>query len=190
MSIFGKRSEAKSLQQSQQEESTQELDLDVDEDGSGARTVGSSHYGIADAMRLMRSLPLDQNLDLVVRVVRVTLSSVNVRIEDIVEDATRRQKDIQDNIAGLHERVAELEEELEARRRDIAAQEADFKETTSVKERLLLAEKSVNMTAGHRGAAGQNHAPSPSPSLDLPQSPSTQPPPPPSRVLPKPAPRE
>ena len=124
----------------QQEEATQELDLDPDE--SGARTAVSSHYGIADAMRLMRSLPLEQNLDLVVRVVRVTLSSVNVRIEDIVEDATRRQKDIQDNIASLHEKVAELEDELEARRREIAAQEADFKETTSVKERLLLAEKS------------------------------------------------
>lgn len=184
MSIFGKKSEPKSPQQEQQEEATQELDLDPDE--SGARTASSSHYGIADAMLLMRSLPLEQNLDLVVRVVRVTLSSVNVRIEDIVEDATRRQKDIQDNIASLHEKVAELEEELEARRREISAQEADFKETTSVKERLLLAEKSGNMSAGHRGAGGQNYAPS----LDLPQSPSTQPPPPPSRVLPKPAPRE
>ena len=155
-----------------------------------AMDLGRDRYaqgaGIDDAMRLMRSLPLEQNLDLVVRVVRVTLSSVNVRIEDIVEDATRRQKDIQDNIASLHEKVAELQEELEARRREIAAQEADFKETTTVKERLLLAEKSGTMSAGHRGAGGQNYAPS----LDLPQSPSTQPPPPPSRVLPKPAPRE
>ena len=183
MSIFGKKSESKSPQHNQ-EDTTQELDLDPDE--SGARTAAPSHYGIADAMLLMRSLPLDQNLDLVVRVVRVTLNSVNVRIEDIVEDASRRQKEIQDNIAALHEKVAELEEELEARRREIAAEEADFKETTSVKERLLLAEKSGNIGVGHRGATGQNYAPS----LDLPQSPSNQPPPPPARVLPKPAPRE
>ena len=122
------------------------------------------------------------------RVVRVTLSSVNVRIEDIVEDATRRQRAIQDNIAALHEKVANLEDELEARRREIAAQEADFKETSSVKERLLMAEKSANFAATRPPSTSGNSTHTPT--LDLPQATTTPPPPPPSRALPKPAPRE
>jgi hypothetical protein len=180
MSIFAKKSESK-LPPQVSPENRQDADLDIDEDqsGAGGRTPGASAYGIADAIRLMRCLPLDQNLDLVVRVVRVTLSSVNVRIEDIVEDATLRQKAIQDNIAALHGKVADLEAELEARRREIAAQEADFKETTSVKERLVLAEKSANFAAGRTAA-----------SLDLPASTTQPPPPPPARALPKPSPRE
>lgn len=182
MSIFAKKPDPK---QQQQQESKHNADIDIDEarpPGGGAAPA----YGIVDAMKLMRSLPMEQNLDLVVRVVRVTLSSVNVRIEDIVEDATRRQQAIQDNIAALHEKVADLEDELEARRREIAAQEADFKETTSVKERLLLAEKSAHLVPGQRAgtnAGGQNAT-----SVDVPQPPP--PPPPPARALPKAAPRE
>ena len=87
MSIFGKKSESKSPQQEQQEEATQELDLDPDE--SGARTAASSRYGIADAMLLLRSLPLDQHLDLVVPVVRVPPSAVSVRTENTDEAAPR-----------------------------------------------------------------------------------------------------
>ncbi|MBC8133740.1 MAG: hypothetical protein H7X95_12220 [Deltaproteobacteria bacterium] len=186
MSFFTKKQDPK--QHSAETETQDEaLALDVEDgvitqggDGDGGGSGFRRGYGIEDAIRLMRSLPTDQNIDLIVRVVRVTLGSVNVRIEDIIEDANRRQKAIQDNIAALHGSVADLEAELEARRREISEQEADFKETTSVKERLLLAEKSANMNAGYRA---QNHAGA----SDLSQPP---PPPPSSRALPKPSPRE
>ncbi|MES1204991.1 MAG: hypothetical protein ABUS79_03560 [Pseudomonadota bacterium] len=121
--------------------------------------VSGPPYGIEDAIQLMRSLPTDQNMDLVVRVVRVTLGSLDVRFEDIIADATRKQKTIQETIASLHGQVAELEKQLDARRRDIAAHEADLKETTGVKERLYLAEKAA---AGQRiptPAPAQGHAP-------------------------------
>ena len=98
-------------------------------------------YGIAEAIQLMRSLPIDQNVDLVVRVIRATLASLNVRVQDIIDDATRKEKTTQEGIAALHGKVAELEKDLEARRREITALEADLKETTSVKERLQLADK-------------------------------------------------
>jgi len=185
MSIFAKKSDIKQ----QPPEAKQQSDVDFEVERTPTGNGGVTGYGIGDAIRLMRSLPVDQNIDLVVRVVRVTLSSVNVRIEDIVEDATRRQKVIQDNIAALHEKVASLEEELEARRRDIAAQETDFKETTSVKERLLLAEKGGTFTTGQprsSGAAAQNHNGAADPLM----SPQPPPPPPGRLSLPKPSQKE
>jgi hypothetical protein len=144
------------------------MDFDLDEDTSAGVVQAPAHrgpsgpaqaYGIADAIQLMRSLPTEGNVDLVTRVVRVTLGSVNVRLEDIIEDAGRRQKAIQDRIAGLHGQIGELEEQLEARRREITTFEADLKETTAVKERLILAEKS----AGHGPAAAANQPPPPPP---------------------------
>src|SRR5204863_266091 len=72
------------------------LDFDLDVDTSVGRVpAATGHrapangsapaYGIGDAIQLMRSLPTDGNADLVTRVVRVTLGSVNVRLEDIIE---------------------------------------------------------------------------------------------------------
>jgi prophage DNA circulation protein len=98
-------------------------------------------YGIQEAIQLMRSLPVDQNAELVVRVVRATLGSVNVRVQDIVEDASRKQHAIQDSIASLQGQIADLEKQLEAKRREIASLEAELKETTGVKEKLQQSEK-------------------------------------------------
>ena len=110
-------------------------------------------YGIAEAIQLMRGLPVDQHPDLVVRVVRATLGSLNVHLPDIIEDASRKQKATQDRIASVHGQVADLEKQLEAHRRDIASLEADLKETTSVKERLQMAEK----LASTPGPAAASH---------------------------------
>jgi hypothetical protein len=102
-------------------------------------------YGIAEATQLMRSLPVDQHPDLVVRVVRATLASLHVHLPDIIEDATRKQKATQERIVAVHGQIAELERQLEIQRKEIAALEADLKETTSVKERLQMAEKSAGV---------------------------------------------
>jgi hypothetical protein len=99
-------------------------------------------YGIAETIHLMRSLPADQNVELVVRVVRATLASLNVRLPDIIEDAARKEKFTRDRIADFHAKNAELQKQLEAHSKEIAALEADLKETTEVKERLQLAEGS------------------------------------------------
>jgi hypothetical protein len=100
-------------------------------------------YGIAETIQLMRSLPADQNGELVVRVVRATLASLNVRLPEIIEDATRKEKATRERIADFHAKNAELEKQLEAHRREIATLEADLKETTEVKERLQMAEGSA-----------------------------------------------
>lgn len=161
MAIFAKKAPAPTETKSS---TPVDFELDVDPTspgraGAAAPAAPAPAYGIADAIQLMRSLPTDGNMDLVVRVVRVTLGSVNVKLEDIIEDAGRRQKAIQDRIAGLHAQVADLEEQMEARRREISAQEADLKETSAVKERLVLAEKAATSA----GAATAVSPPPPPP---------------------------
>lgn len=107
---------------------------------------GRLAFGIGDAIRLMRSLPSDPNVDLVVRVVRVTLGAVNVSVEEILQDAAKKERAIQATIAGLQGDVETLEKALYAKRCEIAAHESDLKETVTVRERLHMADKYT----GHR----------------------------------------
>src|SRR5258706_15999959 len=88
----------------------------------------------------MRALPVDQNVGLIVQVIRATLASMNVRVQDIIEDARRKEQATEAGIQELHGKVAELERDLDARRQEILGLEADLKETSAVKERLQLAE--------------------------------------------------
>lgn len=104
-------------------------------------------YGIADAIQLLRTLPSEQNSELVIRVVRATLASLDVHLPNIIEDASRRQKATTERIAAVHAQMADLERQLEGHRRDIAALETDLKETTAVKERLQQAEKTATLAA-------------------------------------------
>jgi hypothetical protein len=109
-------------------------------------------YGIAETIQLMRSLPADQNGELVVRVVRATLASLNVRLPEIIEDASRKEKFVRERIADFHAKNVELEKQLEAHRQEIASLEADLKETTEVKDRLQMAEGSPPAPAQVPGA--------------------------------------
>ena len=98
-------------------------------------------FGIDDAIQLMRSLPSDPNAALVVRVVRVTLGAVNVSVEEIVADALRKESHIKENIAALETKIVDIEGQLGALRREIAAHQTDLKETINVRERLHLADQ-------------------------------------------------
>jgi uncharacterized small protein (DUF1192 family) len=99
-----------------------------------------SGYGIDEAIRLMRRLPADQNVDLIVKVVKKTLESLNVKLGDILADATQKQQALGARIGGLQEEIAELEKQIAVRKEEIARLEGELSETTAVKERLALAE--------------------------------------------------
>jgi hypothetical protein len=99
-------------------------------------------YGIESAIRLMRSLPTDQNVDLVVRVIKNTLESMNVRLADILNDASQKQQALGGRIKDLKGEIAELEKQIGTRRSEIEQLEQDLAETTTVKDRLALAEAS------------------------------------------------
>jgi len=96
-------------------------------------------YGIDRAIELMRTLPSD-NIELVVQVVKFSLESVGIKLPMIIEDAIRRQKDIQGRIGVLRTEIADLEQEIKVRREEIERLDADHKETSTVRERLELAE--------------------------------------------------
>jgi hypothetical protein len=105
------------------------------------------HYGIEQAIQLMRALPVDQNPALVVAVIKTTLESLKVKVSDIIADAARKQKDLEDRVSNLKRAIADFEKEIETRREEIARLEADHKETTAVRGRLELAEKAQGQGA-------------------------------------------
>lgn len=100
------------------------------------------HYGIEQAIQLMRALPVDQNPELVVTVIKTTLESLKVKVSDIIADADRKTKDLEERVANLKRAIADFEKEIETRREEIARLEADHKETSGVRARLEMAEKS------------------------------------------------
>ena len=100
------------------------------------------HYGIDQAIQLMRSLPVDQNVELVVTVIKTTLESLRVKVADIITDADRKTKDLEERVGNLKRAIADFEKEIETRREEIGRLEADHKETTNVRARLELAQKS------------------------------------------------
>lgn len=124
--------------------------------GSAAGTIGGAqqqqqqqhvddeprpHYGIDQAIQLMRALPVDQNPELVVAVIKTTLESLKVKVSDIIVDADKKTKDLEERTANLRRAIADFEKEIETRREEIGRLEADHKETTSVRARLEMAEK-------------------------------------------------
>jgi len=116
--------------------------------GSGPRAAAEPvddeprpHYGIDQAIQLMRALPVDQNPELVVAVIKTTLESLKVKVADIIGDANRKTKDLEERVANLKRAIADFEKEIETRREEIGRLEADHKETSSVRSRLELAER-------------------------------------------------
>jgi hypothetical protein len=98
-------------------------------------------YGIEKAIQLMRSLPQTQNVELVVMVIKTTLESLKVNVADIIEDAIVKERDLEARVTILKEEIGVLQKQVELRVDEIVRLEAAHAETTSVKERLQLAEK-------------------------------------------------
>jgi len=130
-------------------------------------------YGIDDAIQLMRALPGD-NVELVVQVVKRTLESTKVKVKTIIDDASRKQSDIEGRIDVLKKEITEYEQEIATRKEEIEKLEADHKETTLVKDRLQLAEKLTNSSSA---PASPRQAPTPTkpPAVTSPAPPVTHP---------------
>ena len=99
-------------------------------------------YGIDAAIQLMRSLPIDKNPELVVTVIKTTLESLRVKVSDIIADASKKQAQLEGRVEMLTKEISDFEREILQRKEEIARLEADHLETTGVKERLELAERS------------------------------------------------
>jgi hypothetical protein len=104
-----------------------------------ASTAQSARYGIDRAIQLMRSLPTEQNPELVAMVIANTLSSLELNVAEIIEDARARAADLEARIGRIKARNDVLEQEIELGVDEIVALEASLAEITSVQERLELA---------------------------------------------------
>jgi predicted nucleic acid-binding Zn-ribbon protein len=96
-------------------------------------------YGIERAIQLMRSLPTEQNPELVAMVITSTLESLEMNVSDIIEDARSRQADLEARIGTIKAKNSALEKEIELGVDEIVKLEATLAETLNVKERLELA---------------------------------------------------
>ena len=106
-------------------------------------------YGIERAIQLMRSLPTEQNPELVAMVITSTLESLDMNVSDIIEDARSRQADLEARIGTIKAKNSALEKEIELGVEEIVKLEATLAETLSVKERLELAH---NHQATHKAS--------------------------------------
>jgi len=120
MSLFGRKSDDAEL-----------------ENGTAARRQGG--YGIDDAIQLMRTLPVNQQPDLVLLVVRNTLASMNVDLRQVIDSGTNKQERLSASLSKITAAIAELEGEINTRKQELARIEADLAETSAVKERLEVA---------------------------------------------------
>ena len=127
-----------------------------------APKAGSQSYGIADVIRLLRTLPVDQHAELVVRVIRTTLESVNVHVSDLVQDAARHQQKLGDRITALQAQIQDLSKQIDTHRSEVARLEAELSETTTARDRLQHAEQAAARPAAP-GSFAPGHLPPPTP---------------------------
>jgi hypothetical protein len=106
--------------------------------GTGVAPPG--RFGIDGAMQLMRSLPTDQNPELVATVIAGTLAALNVNVADIIEDANARAIELEARIATIKAANKEREKEIELGVDEIVRLEASLAEAMSVKERIQRAQ--------------------------------------------------
>jgi len=134
----------------------------------GSRTgQPRSGYGIQDAIELMRKLP-NVNSDIVVTVVRKTLESANIQVNEIVSDAQKRETEIEDRSDQLIMEIEKLESKISELNEEITELNAEIEETTKVKDLLLTSmaqdestaiTKSVGMSASSKdGVASVDNA--------------------------------
>jgi hypothetical protein len=95
-------------------------------------------YSIEDAIKLMKSLPRDNN-EVVVTVVKKTLESTSIRVHDIIDDANQKEARIRNQHKTLEGEIKDLQDQIAHRNQQISDLLHDLKETTDVRQRLQLA---------------------------------------------------
>jgi predicted RNase H-like nuclease (RuvC/YqgF family) len=104
-----------------------------------ASSAKRPRVGIDHAISLVRSLPTeDENLALVVTVLKRTLESLDVNVADIVADATARQHEIDRRSQQLRAEIAQLDQEIARRSEEIDRLDSARAEASKVKEYLEM----------------------------------------------------
>jgi hypothetical protein len=120
------------------------MEFDTDTESPSAKAVippkQSPLYGIEEVIGLMRELP-QENRELVVTVVKKTLESTQIDLDEIIGGAEDKESRLRDKTQTLQSEIKNLQQEIEKRNQEIALLQKDLKETSSVKEKLELAQQ-------------------------------------------------
>lgn len=103
---------------------------------SSLRATIKQSYGIEDAIALMRKLP-NVNSEITITVVKKTLESANIQVEEIISDAQRKESQIESRTKQLSTEINELQERIAHLNGEINELTSDLKETTKVKNLLI-----------------------------------------------------
>jgi hypothetical protein len=104
--------------------------------GTPSASPSKATFDIEQAIDLMRALPLDDDPDLVLRVVRKTLRSVGVSVEEVVVSARAREEALVDRITNERDAIERLEAEIAERRKNIDRVMVVLEETQGVRTNL------------------------------------------------------
>ena len=96
-------------------------------------------YSIEKAIALMRQLPKG-DANLIVTVVKHTLESMRVQLPDIIKDADNKEASLNNQHQTLRTEIQALQAQIEDRNQRITGLLQELKETSEVKQQLLLAE--------------------------------------------------
>lgn len=137
-------------------------------------------FGIDKAIVLMRALPLDDDPDLVLRVVRKTLRSTGVSVEEIIDSAKKREQELVSSNEADRASITRLEGEIAELRSRIDRVTKQLAETTDVRKRLQEAVQSESKIGPLVMPVGPA-APEPPAPLPLSAAPKPSAPPPPKK---------
>jgi len=123
---------------------------DQTRDNQLGNKISAFNYGIEEAVGLMRKLP-DVDTDVVITVVRKTLESANVRVNEIINDAEKKEGNINKRTNTLTSEIEELQKKITLRNKEISILTKDLQETTKVKKLLQQGERDANAKAAAAG---------------------------------------
>jgi len=109
-----------------------------------SKKAPAGSYGFAQVRDLMRSIPLAENRELVVQVVKKTLESANISLQAIMQDAGGIQEEAKAKINYLKQTMADLNQEIANHKRDMVELEKELADITRIKDLLELAENLEN----------------------------------------------
>ncbi len=113
--------------------------------------ISAFNYGIEEAVSLMRKLP-DVDTDVVITVVRKTLESANVRVDEIISDAEKKEGNINKRTNTLTSEIEELQKKITLRNKEISILTKDLQETTKVKKLLQQGEREAKAAGNSKPA--------------------------------------
>ncbi len=93
-------------------------------------------YTIEQALQLMKGLPVDMNQELVIQVMKASLESAGVSIQDLVGSAAHRQEEITAEIMKLQSEISALHEAIEMKTKQAAGHNETLGDIVALVERL------------------------------------------------------